>query len=230
MNGGSTQTMRRWGRSTLTGIAAGVAVLALGGGVALATIPGAGGVIHACYGKLGGAVRVVDTATCRATENPLTWNQTGPQGPMGPQGPKGAEGPQGSKGDQGLQGLAGQQGPKGETGDAGPAGPQGPQGGQGPAGPQGAPGPQGPAGGVSGYQVVTFDFNVPNLGEADGKATCPAGKRPIGGGYFTDSPNLRVLHNYPSHDGVSWYILVSNSDLFTTWQAETYAICANTSG
>jgi collagen triple helix repeat protein len=232
-------TKRRWSRSTLTGLAAGLVVLALGGGVAFATIPGPGGVIHGCYTKLSGAVRVIDTGSCRPTESALTWNQTGPQGPQGPQGPKGAQGAQGpqgapglqgAKGDQGPEGPSGQQGPKGDTGDAGPAGPQGPQGAQGPAGAQGAPGPQGPAGGVSGYQVVRFDFDVPNLGEADGKATCPAGKRPTGGGFFTDSANLHVLHNYPSIDGVSWYILVSNSDLFTTWQAEAFAICANTSG
>ena len=38
MNGGSAQT-KRWSRSTLAGLAAGFVVLALGGGVALATIP-----------------------------------------------------------------------------------------------------------------------------------------------------------------------------------------------
>jgi len=226
-------TKRRWSRSTLTGLATGLVVLALGGGVAFATIPGAGGVIHGCYTKLNGAVRVIDTGSCRPTESALNWNQAGQPGPQGPQGLQGAPGPagaagakggQGAEGGPGNQGPAGQQGPKGDTGAAGAAGPQGP------AGPQGAPGPQGPAGGVAGYQVVRFDFDVPNLGQADGKATCPTGKRPLGGGFFTDSQNLHVLHNYPSIDGVSWYILVDNSDLFTTWQAEAFAICANTSG
>jgi len=258
----NTHRKQRLGRPFFGVLAAGVAVLALGGGVALATIPGPGGVIHGCYAKFSGAVRVIDTGQCKSTENPLSWNQTGPQGPMGPQGPKGLQGakgdpgaqgptgqqgpkgdtgtagpsgeqgpqgPQGAKGDQGAPGPVGQQGPKGDSGAAGPAGPQGAKGDQGPAGPQGAPGPQGPAGGLAGYQVVRFDFDVPNLGEANGKATCPSGKRPVGGGYFTDSANLHVLHNYPSIDGVSWYILVDNSDLFTTWQAEAFAICANVS-
>ena len=212
-------------KKTLTALAAGLALLVIGGGVALATIPGSGGVIRGCYAKFGGTLRVIDQGSCRATESPLSWNQAGQQGLQGPQGP---QGPQGAKGDQGSQGPAGQQGPKGDTGSTGPAGPQGQQGPagqqgsvgpQGSTGPQGATGPQGPAGTVSGYQVVRFDFDVPNLGTADGKATCPSGKRPIGGGYFTDSENLRVLHDYPSIDGVSWYILVHNSDLFTIWQA-----------
>jgi collagen triple helix repeat protein len=197
-------------KKTLTALAAGLALLAVGGGVALATIPGSGGVIHGCYAKFGGSLRVIDQGSCRTTESPLNWNQMGQQGLQGPQGPQGARGDQGAKGDTGSQGPTGQQGPKGDTGSAGPAGPQG---------------PQGPAG----YQVVRFDFDVPNLGEEGGKATCPTGKRPVGGGYFTDSDNLHVLHNYPSIDGVSWYILVKNSDLFTTWQAEAFAICANVS-
>jgi hypothetical protein len=214
---------------TITALVTGVVVLALGGGVALATIPGSGGVIRGCYGKLGGALRVIDTGQCRPTEAALNWNQAGPQGPQGLQGP---QGPAGSKGDQGAQGPAGQRGPQGDAGDPGAPGQQGPQGAQGPqgpAGPQGAPGPQGPAGTLSGYQVVRFDFDVPNLGWADGKATCPTGKRPVGGGFFTDSENLHVVHNYPSSDGVSWYILVHNSDLFSTWQAETFAICVDVS-
>jgi Collagen triple helix repeat (20 copies) len=236
MNGGSTQTNRRWGRSTLTGIAAGVAVLALGGGVALATIPGAGGVIHACYGKLGGAVRVVDTGTCRPTESALNWNQQGPQGLQGQQGPKGAQGaqgpqgpqgPQGAKGDPGSQGPVGQQGPQGDTGAAGPSGPQGAPGA---AGAQGPPGPAGTAGGLSGYEVREVDFDVPNLGWGSTTAKCTAGRKPIGGGYFTNSENIRVVHDYPNNARDGWYILAYNGDLFTTWQATAYAICANTSG
>jgi hypothetical protein len=213
-------------KRTLTALAAGLALLAIGGGVALATIPGSGGVIRGCYAKYGGSLRVIDQGSCRPTESPLNWNQAGQQGLQGPQGPAGPQGPQGAKGDQGSQGPAGQQGPKGDTGSTGAEGPQGQQG---PAGQQGPTGPQGPPGVVSGYQVVRFDFDVPNLGWAEGKATCPAGKRPIGGGYFTDSENLHVLHNYPSNDGVSWYILVHNSDLFSTWQAETFATCATVS-
>ncbi len=101
-------------------IALAAAVVVLAGVVAYASIPDANGVIHGCYKKSGGTLRVIDNAVDRCdsrAEIPLSWNQTGPQGPAGPQGP------------QGLQGPAGPQGPEG---------PQGPQGPQGPAGPGGA--------------------------------------------------------------------------------------------
>src|SRR5215472_15642642 len=89
-------------KTFLTALAAGLAVLAVGGGVALATIPGSGGVIRGCYAKLGGTLRVIDSAAaCRQTENPLTGNQLGQQGPQGPAGQQGQQGPPGAKGDQG---------------------------------------------------------------------------------------------------------------------------------
>jgi hypothetical protein len=229
----TTMNKRRPTRAFLAAIAAGLGILALGGGVAFATIPGAGGVIRACYAKLNGVVRVIDSgASCRMTENPLSWNQVGQQGLQGPAGPQGAKGDQGAqgaqglKGDQGAQGAPGQQGPNGDAGPTGAAGAQGPQGPQGEQGPQG---PQGPSGGFSGYEVRTFDFNVPNLGWGEGTALCSDGKHPIGGGYFSDSENLRILHDYPNNARTGWYILAHNDDLFSTWQVEAYAICANVS-
>ena len=63
----------------------------LAGGVAYATVPDAGGVIHGCYGKRDGALRAVDTgaggACSAAKENVLTWSQTGPPGADGAPGP-----------------------------------------------------------------------------------------------------------------------------------------------
>src|SRR5215213_1302925 len=47
------------------------------GTVALAAIPGAGGVITGCYTKTNGALRVIDTAagqTCSNKELQLTWS------------------------------------------------------------------------------------------------------------------------------------------------------------
>jgi hypothetical protein len=56
-------------------------------GIAYATIPDSGGVIHGCYAKKDGAVRVVDPGAGGACdpkkEAALDWNQTGPQGPTG---------------------------------------------------------------------------------------------------------------------------------------------------
>ncbi|HZT96602.1 MAG TPA: hypothetical protein VFB34_07165 [Chloroflexota bacterium] len=66
---------------------------------AVASIPDANGVIHACYhvdgrGRTdeGSSLRVIDPAakydggTCRRDERALSWNQTGPRGPIGPAG------------------------------------------------------------------------------------------------------------------------------------------------
>lgn len=64
-----------------------VGALLVAGGIAYATIPDGGGVIHACYQKNQGALRVIDTdkaQTCSSSETPLNWSQTGPPGPTGP--------------------------------------------------------------------------------------------------------------------------------------------------
>src|SRR5262249_56706938 len=112
MNARST-TNRRWGRTTLVTVAAFLGILAIGGSVALATIPGSGGAISACYNtgsNPSGQLRVIDAdagVTCSKNEKVLSWNQTGSQGPQGPQGPQGA------KGDTGPQGLKGDTGPQG---------------------------------------------------------------------------------------------------------------------
>ncbi len=71
------------------------------GGIAYATIPDGTGVIHGCYLKGLGTLRVIDTGkaqTCSGFETPLNWNQTGQQGPQGPQGPQGQQGPAGPPG------------------------------------------------------------------------------------------------------------------------------------
>jgi hypothetical protein len=102
----------------VAGVAA-VATLALAGGVALAagTIPGAGGVITACFDKTNGNLRVVaDPSECRNSELPLTFNQVGQTGPTGPQGPRGFTGAQGPQGIQGIQGPIGLTGPQGIQG------------------------------------------------------------------------------------------------------------------
>jgi hypothetical protein len=95
-----------------------VAAALVVGGVAYATIPDSGGVIHGCYARSGGALRVIDAGVtnCKTGETSLDWNLQGQQGPVGP------------KGDTGAQGTAGPQGPQGPTGPQGPAGPQGPSG------------------------------------------------------------------------------------------------------
>ena len=75
-------------------------VLVLVAGVAYATIPDASGVIHACYSKSGGSLRVIDASvtTCKSGETSLSWSVQGIPGPQGPQGPAGPQGPQGEPG------------------------------------------------------------------------------------------------------------------------------------
>ncbi len=71
----------------------GVAAMAVVGGIAYATIPGPDGVIHGCYSNKNGALRVIDSsASCKAGETALNFNQTGPQGATGPQGVQGEPG------------------------------------------------------------------------------------------------------------------------------------------
>ena len=72
-----------------------------------------GNIIHGCYQKHDGQLRIVNKAgACRLSEHPISWNMSGPQGPQGLQGPVGQAGPQG---------------PQGKIGPAGPQGPTGPQ-------------------------------------------------------------------------------------------------------
>jgi hypothetical protein len=95
--------MKRIEKSWLAGAIA-LSVALGGGAIAYASIPDSGGVIHGCYQMNVGNLRVIDSATesCRPSEVPLNWSQTGPQGAQGPAGPQGAQGPQGPTGPSGL--------------------------------------------------------------------------------------------------------------------------------
>lgn len=173
---GSDRRARRRRRPLRWAVAGGVAGAVLVGGVAFASIPDSSGVIHGCYDKSSGALRVIDSSvtTCGTNETALTWNQQGPQGPAGPTGPRGATGPAGPAGPTGATGStgpAGPPGPMGTTGPAGPAGPAGPMGATGatgsagPAGPQGPPGPGGSGGGITVFNtpsVLAQSYVVPS--------------------------------------------------------------------
>ena len=89
--------------ATRTRTAAFVVVVVAAVSVAYASLPDSNGVIHGCYQKNNGQLRVIYPAvsSCSPSETPLQWSQTGPQGPVGPQGPEGPQGPQGAQGPQG---------------------------------------------------------------------------------------------------------------------------------
>ena len=188
----------------------GAGTLAVASGIAYATIPNAG-VIHACYSRSGGALRVIDRSVtnCKGTETALDWDQ---HGAMGPQGPAGAAGPAGP---QGTTGPAGPQGPEGPTGPAGSPGMPGSD---------GEPGPAGPAGGVSGWEMVTQMETVPATGSGGWVVSCPAGKVVLGGGFAGDV-NMEVVVSRPL-DSSSWQLIAANSALFNL-QIELYATCVS---
>jgi hypothetical protein len=153
-----------------------VIAVAVGGGVAYATIPDASGVIHSCYAKSGGALRVIDAGVtnCKSGETSLDWNQKGPQGLQGAQGPPGTAGPQG---------------PPGPTGPAGVKGERGPAGVRGPTG----------ASGLAGLHIVTSDQTVePGTGLAAG-VHCPYPEVATGGGYqlHSDPGTVRIGYSLP---------------------------------
>jgi hypothetical protein len=84
------------------------ALVVAAGGIAVAAIPDSSGVIHGCYGKGNGQLRVVESASgCKNGETAISWNQIGPAGPRGLPGPRGPAGPRGSAGPQGPPGLGG---------------------------------------------------------------------------------------------------------------------------
>ncbi len=126
------------------------------GSLAYGAIPDRSGVIHACYDKQSGQLRIFDSETglpksCGVKEVAIDWNRTGPQGAPGPAGPQGSPGPQG------------EQGPNGDPGAQGPAG----------------------APGLSQYEIVSRGKAL-FAGTRDHLAVvCPAGKRPVGGGAET---------------------------------------------
>jgi hypothetical protein len=83
------------------------------------------------------------------------------------------------------------------SGAPGPAGPQGAQGPQGVAGPQGDEGEPG----LSGYEIVSTRLDYYETGEA----TCPDGKRVLGGSFVWDYPDPHgAVPSGPTPDGTGW--------------------------
>jgi hypothetical protein len=104
-------------RLTYANVMSTVAVfIALGGGAyaAVSSIPGADGVIHGCYRKKGGTLRLVPTGRrCSRSEKAIAFNQKGPPGPRGSRGASGRSGPTGATGAKGEAGARGEPGPAG---------------------------------------------------------------------------------------------------------------------
>jgi hypothetical protein len=155
------------------------------------------------------------------------WLQSlvGPKGDEGPVGPSGAPGIQGPPGPKGEDGLPGPQGPAGEPGVPGVQGPKGDAGAAGEPGPAGEPGAPG-LNGVSGWEIVYSDAAY---GSADqtAVATCPAGKKVIGGGPFSEVASgtftINIYRSYPSAEN-EWTVSGYRANS-TTWKLTAYAVC-----
>lgn len=97
-------------------------------------------------------------------------------------------------------------GPPGPAGPAGPAGPRGDTGQQGPAGPAGPPG-------VSGHEVVVLGgLLTASQISASFTASCPAGKKLLGGGVATFNQEIQILSSTPLDTGTSWAVSVRTFD------------------
>ena len=107
-----------------------------------------------------------------------------------------------------------------------PAGPPGP------AGPRGLPGPKG-APGVSGLERVDASTSSSSANSKSVVATCPSGKRVIGGGaQATGSGAIKVSinQNFPDSAGNKWNAqAVEVVSTGQPWQLQSYALCANVS-
>ena len=79
---------------------------------------GADGVIHGCYQKFNGSLRLVAAANpaCRTSEQQIAWSQTGPKGDKGDLGEKGDTGQPGFQGERGPAGASGANGANGVSG------------------------------------------------------------------------------------------------------------------
>ena len=111
--------------------------------------------------------------------------------------------------------------PAGPKGDQGPAGPVGPQGPAGPAGPQGAPGLS---------DVTTVQSESANNSDAEklADASCPAGKRIVGGGALLIGAGgfVALDENWPVN-ATTWRARAFEVNATAAnWSVRAYAICA----
>jgi hypothetical protein len=119
-------------------------------------------------------------------------------------------------------GVTGPAGPKGDTGSPGAVGPQGATGPAGPTGATGAPG-------ISDYEYVEVIHNVqPGDTSIVRSASCPDGKKLLGGGYAIQDAKFYVTFaNTQENDvyGLTARVLPGQA-ITATSQAFVKAICA----
>lgn len=100
---------------------------------------------------------------------------------------------------------------------------------QGPPGPTGQEGPAGVAGedGFSGYGVVTQAGAVAGGGTGLVVATCSAGKKVLGGGWWANpQTHVLVARSRPNGTATAWEVSVLNEHPTVAITFNVYAICA----
>jgi hypothetical protein len=129
-------------QTLISALAGALAAVAVGGGIAWASVPSSSGVIQACYSKSTGVVSVIDTdagQTCNErSQVPLSWNRQGRDGIDGTNGKDGVSVTSSALGVGDANCPTGGSefvssnattyacnGAKGDTGDQGPPGPKG---------------------------------------------------------------------------------------------------------
>jgi hypothetical protein len=98
-------------------------------------------------------------------------------------------------------------------------------------GPQGEPGLPGLDGANGGFDpakvthVVGARVTIPANGSGEAFATCPAGSRVLGGGFYT---SIAIAANSsPTADGSSgWWVIVNNFDNVIPVDVQAEAVCA----
>jgi hypothetical protein len=106
--------------------------------------------------------------------------------------------------------------------------------GQLPRGPQGPPGPPGPAGppgaGVGGLERTSSQSSTDSTNSRSLPATCPSGKRVLGGGASVTgdgAANVTISESFPNSSLNGWTAAARESDATdATWQLTVYALCA----
>jgi len=98
----------------------------------------------------------------------------------------------------------------------------------GPAGPAGKAGPTGPVG-VSAEQLVTADSSTNSNTVKSQTASCPSGKKVVGGGAAvnTTSNSLAITRSSPTGDLGGWTAEAQETSAFAgNWRVTAYAVCA----
>ena len=109
--GRGQKTQRHALRAALVVVLAAALIVSAGATSMVAQAPPEEGVIHGCYHKTNGKLRIVEKpGECKSQEIAIWWNETGAAGDPGPKGDPGDPGPKGDPGDPGPQGEPGPSG------------------------------------------------------------------------------------------------------------------------